>query len=269
MPELPEVEIYRRYFQEHALEKNIERVRVLDARVLRDISASRLNSSLRNRHFLSTRRHGKHLFAETDDDLWLRIHFGMSGDLYYYPRQALSESAQHPTPRFARVIFDFSNGYSLAYDDARLFGMVSVVEEPSRFVKDQALGPDPLDATFTARRFRALFVGKRGAVKSLLMNQSNIAGLGNLYVDEILFQTGVHPSRSVAAVDPAEIDDMYRIMRTILRTVIARKVRGAGYPAKYLVPRRDPGGNCTRCSGKIGRIVVFGRTTYFCEEHQK
>ena len=77
--------------------------------------------------------------------------------------------------------------------------LVSVVEEPSRFVKDQALGPDPLDATFTARRFRALFVGKRGAVKSLLMNQSNIAGLGNLYVDEILFQTGVHPSRSVPA----------------------------------------------------------------------
>jgi len=267
MPELPEVEIYRRYFQEHALGKNIQRVRVLDDRILRDVTAGQLNASLRNRQFLSTRRHGKHLFVETDGEAWLRIHFGMTGDLYYYPRVP-GPTSTHPTPRFARVIFDLAEGHSLAYDDPRLFGAVSLIEEPSTFIRDQALGPDPLEATFKVTRFRRLFEGRRGAVKSLLMNQSNIAGLGNLYVDEILFQTGVHPARSVAAVESSEIDEMYKTMRTILRTVIARKVRGDGYPPKYLIRVRDEGETCPRCDGKIARMVVFGRTTYFCEQHQ-
>src|ERR1700730_9063453 len=116
MPELPEVEMYARYFARHALEQTISRVRVLDSRIL----GVRSLRPLVGRVFHRVHRHGKHLFADAGD-IWLRLHFGMTGDLAYY---------QDGPPKFARVIFDFENGSHLAYEDARLFGVVDLVASP-------------------------------------------------------------------------------------------------------------------------------------------
>src|SRR5687768_16960472 len=115
MPELPEVEAYTRYFAHHALHRTVTRVRVLDERIL---GARRpgLNAALRGREFSQVRRHGKHFFAQSGER-WLHLHFGMSGDLVAYGRN-------EPTPRFARVIFDFDDGTHLAFEDMRLFGVV-------------------------------------------------------------------------------------------------------------------------------------------------
>ena len=110
MPELPEVEMYARYFERHALGQKIAGVRVLDAR----ICGTRKLNQLVGRKFKSVQRHGKHLFADAGD-LWLHIHFGMSGDLAYYHDQP---------PRFARLVFDFNNRTHMAYEDMRLFGVV-------------------------------------------------------------------------------------------------------------------------------------------------
>jgi formamidopyrimidine-DNA glycosylase len=258
MPELPEVEIYSRYFVRHALHQKIIAVRVLDDRVLGDIRPDRLTRTLRGRSFKQVRRHGKHLFAEAGP-AWLHLHFGMTGDLAAY---------RVDEPRFARVIFDFANGSHLAFEDMRLFGVVDLTGDPDLFIAEHGLGPDPLDPAFRPGDFRRLLEGRKGAIKSLLMSQEIIAGIGNLYADEILFQTSIHPRRAVDRVGPDEVRALYTAMRRVLRQAIARHEGEKDVPAAYLMSHREEGESCPRCRGTIVRSVVFGRTTYHCARHQ-
>ena len=260
MPELPEVETYGRYLARHALKQRIARVHVHDERILGEIRAETFARRLRGRSFAAVRRHGKHLFADAGGT-WLHLHFGMSGDLAYYP--------DGPAPRFARVVFDFDNGAHLAFEDMRLFGLADLVDDPDAFIRDRGLGPDPLDRSFTPRRFAALLEGRRGAIKSLLMTQEIIAGLGNLYVDETLYQTSIHPRLPVDRLTQKEIRSIHSTIRRVLRETIKRHAREAELPHAYLIHHREEGERCPRCGGTILRTVVFGRTTYFCGRHQR
>ena len=101
------------------------------------------------------------------------------------------------------------------------------------------------------------------------MSQEIIAGIGNLYADETLFDTSIHPRRAVDRLSDDQVKKIYQSMRRILRETIARKERGAGYPKRYLIHHREEGDRCPRCGGSIARTVVFGRTTYFCRKHQR
>jgi formamidopyrimidine-DNA glycosylase len=263
MPELPEVETYTRYFRKHALDQKIVRVDVRDERILGEIRKDSFTKKLKGRTFTSVRRHGKHLFAETSAKAtWLHLHFGMSGDLAYF-REREQE------PRFARIVFDFDNGAQLAFEDMRLFGVADLVSSPDAFIETRGLGPDPIDPAFTLARFTALLERRRGTIKSLLMTQEVIAGLGNLWVDETLYLASIHPKRPVDRLKPDETRAIYRSMRRLLEDVISRREHGKGMPAKSLYEHREPGGRCPRCGGTIRRSVVFGRTTYFCAQHQK
>jgi formamidopyrimidine-DNA glycosylase len=253
MPELPEVEIYARYFAQHALGQTIVAVRVLDARVV----ATRKLSTLRGRSFRGVIRHGKHLFADAGD-LWLHLHFGMTGDLVY---------SRDDPPRFARVIFDFDNGAHLAYDDMRLFGVVDLTPSPEDFIRQHALGPDPLQIRLPA--FRRLIAGRRGRIKALLMSQNVLAGLGNLYTDEALYRASIDPRRAANHLREDEIRALFTAIRHILREAIAFKSRGGDYPARFLVQHREEGDRCPKCRGTICRMIVAGRTTYYCAKHQR
>jgi formamidopyrimidine-DNA glycosylase len=255
MPELPEVELYGRYFATHALHKRIDRVRVLDDRILGAQRRPKFVRALTGKSFERVRRHGKHLFADAGDQ-WLHLHFGMSGDLSAY---------DDAIPRFARVVFDFAGGTHFAFEDMRLFGVAELTPDPETFIREHDLGPDPLDAKFRLADFRERVAGKRGAAKALLMSQDVIAGIGNLYADETLFQTAIHPRRALTAADAKPL---YAAMRKILTSTIERKARGGSYPSKWLTPHREEGERCPRCGGEIGRAVVAGRTTYFCRRHQ-
>ena len=248
MPELPEVESYARYFARHALEQRIARVDVRDERILGGIRKARFIERLKGRSFRGVRRHGKHLFADAGSE-WLHLHFGMTGDLAYY-----GDAAEEP--RFVRIVFDFDGGAHLAFEDMRLFGVADLTPSPDVFIAEHDLGPDPLDPSFTLRDFRGIVRGRRGAIKSLLMSQEIIAGLGNLYVDETLFQTSIHPRRAADTLSDAEAKVVFAAMRRILRS------------ARRTMPREESE-RCPRCGGSIGRTVVFGRTTYFCPRHQR
>lgn len=261
MPELPEVEIYRRYFARHALRQKIARVDVRDERVLGHIRKEKFAAALRGHAFKRAERHGKHLFVDFGPQ-WLHLHFGMSGDLGYY-RGAADE------PRFARIVFDFTNGAHLAFEDMRLFGVVDLTPSPAAYIAEHHLGPDPLEPGFTPAVFRGLLERRRGAIKSLLMSQEIIAGIGNLYADETLFQTSIHPRRRVDRIRPEEVQATYRAIRRILRDVIVRRAAGRQIPRKFLYHHREAGDRCPMCGGTIKRTVVFGRTTYFCGKHQK
>ncbi|HJW92037.1 MAG TPA: DNA-formamidopyrimidine glycosylase family protein [Thermoanaerobaculia bacterium] len=246
MPELPEVEEYGRYFTRHALNRTIKRVDVRDERILGIVRKDAFTRRLRGRAFTHVRRHGKHLFVQAGTT-WLHLHFGMTGDLLFYRDAA-------ETPRFARVIFDFNDGSHLAFDDMRLFGVVDLIDDPDTFIAEHRLGRDPLDPKFKAADFRKLIAKRRGGIKALLMSQDFVAGLGNLYVDEILYETGIHPRRSAEKIK--DLDAIYTTMRKIVRK-----------PNRKLP--RDEGELCPKCGGTIKRAVVAGRTTYFCGGHQR
>ena len=106
-------------------------------------------------------------------------------------------------------------------------------------------------------------------IKALLMSQDIIAGIGNLYADETLYQTSIHPRRPVDELTTREIGAMFRNMRRILSDVIARKARNEDHPPRYLIHHREEGARCPRCGGTIRRTVVISRTTYFCGKHQR
>jgi len=262
MPELPEVETYRRYVEQHALRQKISRVTVQDLRILSGIKPLHLTRALKGGIFTTTVRHGKHLFVRCSRGAWLHLHFGMSGDLCYY------DSSEEP-PRFARVTIHFSRGTALAYDDMRLFGRVGLSENPAKTIHERRLGFDPLDPALGKRRFLTILKPRRGAVKALLMRQDLVAGLGNLYVDEILFQSGIHPRKPMQTMGDSQLEKIFRSMKRVLRATIDRKQRGLRHPSRFLIPHREEGACCPRCDGSIERIVVAGRTTYFCGTHQK
>jgi formamidopyrimidine-DNA glycosylase len=259
MPELPEVELYCRYFAEHALHQLVDAVRVLDERILA-VRTAALKRAVIGHEFGQVRRHGKHLFADAGS-AWLHLHFGMSGDLFYYQQDGVQ-------PRFARVVFEFENGARLAYDDMRLFGVVDVTPDPDAYIAEHRLGPDPISSGFRLPVFRRIVQGRRGAVKSLLMTQEIIAGMGNLYVDETLYRASIHPRRAVDALSDAEVKAIFTGIRGVLKEAIAFKSRGGDYPGRWLTQHREEGDRCPRCGGTIQRTVVFGRTTYFCAKHQ-
>ena len=261
MPELPEVEMYARYFARHGLGQRVERVRVVDERSLGNSRKATFVRGLTGRTFRAVRRHGKHLFADAENT-WLHLHFGMTGDLTYMV-------GLKPDLRFARVIFGFENGGHLVFEDMRLFGYAELSADPDTYVREHGLGPDPLDPKFGLRDFRRLLAKRRGAIKALLLSQNVIAGVGNLYADEMLFRSSIDPRRTVDRLTDAEVKAIFGNMRRLLTEVIAFKARDKDYPARFLLPHREEGERCPRCGGSIGRTVVGGRTTYYCARHQR
>jgi formamidopyrimidine-DNA glycosylase len=255
VPELPELEVFKRYVNSTSLHQTVETIEVRNGMVLGGVSAGGLKRGLEGRKFQSARRHGKHLFVELDDGGWLLLHFGMTGSLTYF-RDADEE------PTHTRVLISFSNGYHLAFDDQRLFGKVDLIEDPDRYVEEHKLGLDPLDLDFPA--FRKRLEGRRGGIKATLMNQQVFAGIGNIYSDEILFQVRLHPKTSVGRLDRDAFHCLHTQTRRVLRTAIERGEDPGSLPQSFLLPYRKEGADCPRGNGKVQKMKAAGRTAYYC-----
>jgi formamidopyrimidine-DNA glycosylase len=265
MPELPDVELFRRYLDEHALHQTIERVAVNDARILGDLPAEAFVAGLTGNRFEDSRRHGKHLLVRLHRHGWLTLHFGMTGGLVYF--RATSDD-----PPYDRVRFDFKGGRHLAYVNRRMLGRVSLADDAEKFIQGEELGPDALDPAFDLEAFDRAIQGRRRDVKSVLMDQTLIAGIGNIYADEILFQARLHPKTPVTALDHRQRAELFAQIKAVLETAIAC---GAGaeqflerLPEHYLLPQRDQSGKCPRCGAAIATLKAGGRTGYFCPRCQ-
>lgn len=178
MPELP-VEGFKRVLAKGALHKAIDRVAVNDARILGKLPARTFISRLQGAELVEAQRHGKHLMAKLDRGGWLTLHFGMTGALQFV-RQADAE------PPFTRVRLDFAADGSLAYTNKRMIGRVGLVEDAADFIAAEKLGADALDRRFDLDAFKAAVLGSKRDVKSVLMDQQLMAGIGNIYSDEVL-----------------------------------------------------------------------------------
>ena len=260
MPELPEVETFKRYLDATSLHQRISSVDVRSAYVLKGVSAHELARRLKGHSFESTRRHGKHLFVRVDADLWLRLHFGMTGSLRYFKH---AEQA----PKHTRVLFVFANAHRLAFEDQRKFGEVGLLKDVDEFLKKRALGPDALDISLP--QFKEIFGKHRGAVKTILLNQKLIAGIGNIYADEILFRARIHSAMQASALKDKTVSKLFRATRDILKKAIEAKADMDRLPKSWLLPHRGKGGKCPRCGRELKSLTIGGRTAWFCAHCQK
>lgn len=260
MPELPDIEIFKRYVDATSLHQKIRSVEVHNEKVLGAISARKLRSTLKGRSFETTRRHGKNLFVKLDDGGWMLLHFGMTGTLAYFKNP-------DDEPPHSRLLFAFENGYHLAFDDGRMFGKVDLIEDPGAFARDRELGPDMLE--LDAASFRERLRGTSGGIKATLMNQKTLAGIGNLYSDEILFQARIHPRTSVAQLDDPTLENLRKETLRVLKKAIEREAYPQELPDSFLLSHRQEGARCPRGNGQIQKLKAAGRTAYFCPTCQR
>jgi formamidopyrimidine-DNA glycosylase len=260
MPELPEVETFKRYFDSTSLHQRITGVDVRDAYVLKHVSARQLARRLKGRRFENSHRHGKHLFVRAGDELWLRLHFGMTGSLEYLNHDEVA-------PKTARVIFGFADNGRLAFDDQRKFGEIELIKDIDEFLQTRRLGSDALEISLS--QFKAILGKHRGAVKAILLNQQLIAGIGNLYADEILFRARMHPATEAAGLSDKDLVRLFLATRYVLERAIALKTDFNRLPKSWLLTHRGKRGRCPRCRRALKSATIAGRTSWFCAHCQK
>lgn len=254
MPELPEVETYRRRIMDGAMGRKVMHARLDGIRVLPE-SLADVEGSLRGRTIVGSQRNGKSLFLALDDGRWLYIHFGMSGEpVFFHGRE----------PRFTRLALHFPDR-NLAICWQRRLGAVAVLEDFREFLAARRRGPDALECPWG--EFHAGFHGKR-AVKSLLLDQSFVSGVGNLYADEMLFQNRILPQRTAASLTEEEVRGLYESMGKILRLSIRLETDFSRFPSGMMLGVRSRGSSCPRCHQPWTTSKVGGRTSFHCLQCQ-
>lgn len=260
MPELPDVEMQKRYLESTSLGMQIADVEVRDTGILRGLSEAELKVALKGSHLGQTRRHGKYLFAKLDNGNWVVFHFGMDGGLAFL-------NVGDKEPAYSRLLVWFENGCRLSYVTIRKLGFVSVVNDVEAFIKEKGLGPDALSVS--CPDFLAILRRTRTMAKAGLLDQSVVAGIGNIYADEILFQTKVHPRRHLNRLDKSEMVNLFQTMRDVLQTAIELGADSRRFPDCWIIPHRYEHARCPRCGSEIARTRISNRTTYYCPACQK
>lgn len=271
MPELPEVETVRRIALPLVRERTIESIRLSETFpcVLEAQEGIEPIPTLIGRAIVDVHRRGKFLLFELDGDLWMVIHLRMTGRLLVMDRDA-------PPIRFEHVALELDNGVDLRFGDQRKFGRVSVVSRDAVEALSDRLGMEPLASRFTASWLYARLQRRPGKIKAVLLDQHLIAGLGNIYVDEALFRSRIHPMMPARDLTPDDCRRLVRAIRHVLRQSIANQgttfatfenpYGEAGTNARALQVygkgrRQEP---CPRCGEPLSFGVVGGRGTTWC-----
>jgi formamidopyrimidine-DNA glycosylase len=267
MPELPEVETIRRQLEPEVVGATITSLTVGDARWCAPLAPEELGDVVVGRRVLALRRRGKYLDWVLEGEVHLLMHLRMTGTLLLEP----SEEFAH-----TRVELTLDASRRLRFVDPRRFGTGQLVvgERELESFYASRLGVEPFDEAFTPALLRGLAQGRRGPIKSFLLEQHQIAGIGNIYADEALFRTRVHPLRPAGTLRPAD----YARLRDAIREVLSAGIdaRGASiddfrhldgargsFQDRFLVHRRE-GEPCVVCGTTIRKLVVGGRGTYVC-----
>jgi formamidopyrimidine-DNA glycosylase len=271
MPELPEVETIARRLRKSLIGKRVVEVR-LSGLPLRKPVAADFASRLRKRTIRHIRRRGKYLVLEVEPQGYWLIHLGMSGRICYDP-------TEHPA-KHTHVVICFSDGTELHYRDHRRFGLMALHDVASldQIRELQTLGKDPLSRGFTWKWLWLLLQKSSRELKSLLLDQHRIAGLGNIYACEALFRARLHPGRRSDSLSRQESVRLVRATRKVLREAIRH--RGTSFSdfvdsdgqrgdhQQHLQVYQREGEKCRRCRSWIKRWVQGNRSTFFCPRCQ-
>lgn len=247
MPELPDVEVLKRYLDATCLHQRIQAVQLDAPRMLRSTAASSVRDALSGSAFEATKRHGKFLLVQLDPEPWLVLHFGMTGTLNYYP------SDGEPPPH-TRLLVRFETGYCLAGSWQWRLGRIDLTASQAAFVQQEGLGCDACDPSIDAQTLGRMLNSRHGSVKSALMDQGFIAGIGNVYGDEILFQAGVRPDAKANELNERRCGELHRAIGHVLQVAIERQAKPDRLPQGWLLQHRQQGEHCPRCGGQVKRM---------------
>jgi formamidopyrimidine-DNA glycosylase len=260
LPEILEAEAARALIGARALDREITTVHAPDAWFLkRGLTPRGVRAALRGQSFSDARRRGKLLLVDVSTGATLGMHLGMSGRVLVDGEAAgdpLVYASNRADPAWHRFGVGFADGGTLSLRDPRRLGAVELDPDEDR------LGPDAF--ALTLAHLRAVLAKSRAPVKAVLMDQSRIAGLGNLLCDEALWRAGIDPAREAMSLDDAEVRRLHRAVRDTLR-ILGR--RGGSHTGD-LTSARGPGLVCPRDGAPLRRRTIGGRTTYSCALHQ-
>jgi formamidopyrimidine-DNA glycosylase len=278
MPELPEVEVLRRDLDKEIVGKKIKSVEVTGTRsVRRHRNKKEFIGLLEGRKITSVQRRGKYLVIRLDGVEALVVHLGMSGQLLR------AKSAREKPPKHTHVVITFTQGGLLRFVDPRTFGemFVTKYDDLEEQVEELAhLGLDPLETAMSWDLFGRMLAEKKARLKNLLMDQKFIAGIGNVYSDEILFNAGLKWDRMSDSLSQQEVRRLYRAISETLQDAV--KYRGSsladeqyvdlfGQPGEYQLYHQvydKEGAPCQRCRRPLRRARFSNRSTFFCEACQ-
>jgi formamidopyrimidine-DNA glycosylase len=278
MPELPEVETIRRQLGKRLEGLRLERLEVLDPRWCEPAAPAELSAAVEGRRVERLERRGKYLLLALAGEVFLVMHLRMTGNLLLLPAGADPDPAM---VRYLRARLALTGGAQLLFTDPRRFGtgVVLLGAEARDAYFSHRLGVEPLSADFTPETLRALASGRRAPVKSFLLTQERIAGVGNIYADEALFRARIHPLRPVGSLRRPQLAALRNALVASLEAGIAARgatiddyrdadgVRGS-FQDRFLVHRRE-GEPCPRCGRRIRKLRAAGRATYVCERCQR
>jgi formamidopyrimidine-DNA glycosylase len=267
MPELPEVETIKNDIAPYAVGHTIKNVEILNPSTVKQPSVPEFIKNVTGRKITDITRRGKYLFFRLDKNGILMMHMKMTGSLLVNPGSS----------RFTRAILHLDKGVDIHFSDARKFGKMWLEKDEKAVMAK--LGPEPIDDDFTVKTL-AEILGKRNApVKAVILDQALISGIGNMYADEALFDSRIHPMRPASTLKPAEVKRLYDSIRLVLNKALKKggaSVRDyvrpsgeSGHAHDDFVVAHGTGKTCPNCGGSIERIVVRGRGTYICPRCQK
>ena len=266
MPELPDLECFRLMAERHFLRHTVSGVAVSDPAALEGITGTALDRDLKGHRLERCERHGKVLFLDFGDARVVVMHFGPAGALRCV-------AVDDEEPAYTRVRIDFSADGDLAYVNRRRIGRVRLTKSVADFIRRAKLGPDVMDADFTLADFTARLDGREQPIKLLLMDQAKLAGIGNTWSDEILFQARVRPTAPAGSLDANHQRHLFRAVRETFRTAIDLDPTKADFlerlPSDFLLPRRHPDGLCPRCGKALEQVRLGGHTSTFCPHCQR
>lgn len=289
MPELPEVETIRRDLESELIGLKLTGVDFIWPGSLKGTTPENFKKAVIRKEIIAVERRAKNLAIKLTGNLYLLMHMKMTGHLLIEPGnkkvsvagswQTKEGSLADPINQYIRVVFWLSNGKIMAFSDLRKFGYIRLVtqEELAKVYSDY--GPEPFSEAFTPEYLQTIFAGKKQAAKKVLMDQTKIAGIGNIYADEILWAAKIHPETPANSLTMAQIASIHKFTLEILKKAI--ELRGTSssdyrdtkgekgrFEAELNVYRRT---NlfCKRCSTPIKRITVGGRGTHFCPKCQR
>ncbi|MBL8012920.1 MAG: DNA-formamidopyrimidine glycosylase [Candidatus Omnitrophica bacterium] len=273
MPELPEVETVSRDLSGTLLGLTIKKVEIIDARVVRDILPAKFCAVLKAKIIKRISRRGKAIIFGFDSGPFFIVQLMMTGQLVH--------AAALPVPvlKETKVIFTLSDGSHLLYNDQRLFGRLTLIENLNDFRHFQLLGPEPFETDFNPDYMQGVLKNKTVAIKKVLLDHGFVAGIGNIYASEILFRCRIDPRRNAKSLDVKEITSLHYQIIEVLQEAIEyrgssmRNYRdGQGKKGRFnerirVYARENE--SCPNCSHKVLRITQGGRSTFFCKKCQR
>ncbi|HEY7348412.1 MAG TPA: DNA-formamidopyrimidine glycosylase [Ktedonobacterales bacterium] len=274
MPELPEVEYVARQLRQTLIGRAISNVRVNWPRTIAHPDTQTFCADLPGARVLGIDRRGKYLLIALSGEHTLLVHRRMTGNLLLFPAAASDGSWEDVADPYGRVVFLLDDGRRLVFTDPRKFGRIALYPNSELASALNALGLEPLSEAFTPAALAALLAGRSRQMKPLLLDQTCIAGIGNIYADEALFRAGIHPLRRAETLTPEEIGRLYAAIRVVLELGIEhggttfgrhQDIWGeAGRNRAHLEVYQRAGEPCLRCGATLARIVVAQRSAHFC-----